>query len=85
MGGPYQTYNLFLSLKTLERVISMKDKNKELAARLRKWYAGGEKGLLTLCEIEGAPPAVIAQAKNWYKKGYARFDAIVKELEKDDE
>lgn len=59
--------------------------NKELAARLRRWYAGGEKGLLTLCEIEGAPPAVIAQAKNWYKKGYARFDAIVKELEKNDE
>jgi len=35
--------------------------------------------------MEDTPPAVKAQAENWFKKGYARFDAILQELEKDDD
>lgn len=57
--------------------------NKHLAKRLRKWYDGGEKGLISLCETEDAPDAVIAAARRWYSQGFARLDAICKELEKD--
>jgi hypothetical protein len=59
--------------------------NKEIARRLKIWYAKGEKGLLTLCETEGTPPAVKAQAEHWYKMGHVRFDALIKELEKNDD
>lgn len=58
---------------------------RSLAARLRRWYAGGERGLLQLCETEDAPEAVKAAARRWFERGYARFDVICNLLESYDE
>lgn len=37
--------------------------------------------MLTICEAEGAPPAVITAVKRWYRMGEARLEAIAKLLE----
>jgi hypothetical protein len=54
------------------------------ADRLEEWYAGGEKGMLTICDNEDAPQSVKDAVRHWYKEGRKRFDVlvgIVRELE----
>ena len=60
------------------------DDAKKLAARLRKWYSGGEKGMMTVCEeedVEGIKKAI----NRWFELGHKRFEAIVDLIEKLDE
>ncbi len=56
-----------------------------IVERLRAWYANGEKGMQTLCSIRETPEHVKYEATRWYTRGYARFDAILKDLEKLDD
>jgi hypothetical protein len=64
----------------------MKDQEKvkarELAERLKKWYKGGRKGMITLCETEGASESVKKAVHHWYDMGAKRLDCIIEELEK---
>ena len=56
--------------------------SKKISQQLRSWYAGGQKGITTVCSTEGVPQPVVDAVVRWYVQGYARFDAIIKELEK---
>jgi hypothetical protein len=58
--------------------------NKELAEQLRKWYKGGERGCLHICEREDAPQAVKDHVQDWFKRGRARFVCIIDLLEQED-
>jgi len=40
--------------------------------------------MLTVCQTEGAPQAVVDAVKRWYSKGEARLEAIAKLIEKDE-
>lgn len=51
-----------------------------LADRLEDWYAGGEKGLLTICDDEDVPQVVKNAVRHWYKQGRIRFDGLVAEV-----
>lgn len=57
----------------------------QIVERLRVWYAGGEKGMQTLCSIQNNPEVIKDAAVRWYTKGHARFDAILVDLEKLDD
>lgn len=57
-------------------------KSNDLAQRLLQWYAGGEKGLMTLCAEEGLPDSVKKAVQRWYDKGRTRLNAIAREIEK---
>ncbi len=61
--------------------MNYKIKAKEIAERLQKWYDGGRKGMITICETEGAPEAVKAAVHRWYDMGAKRLDCIIEELE----
>lgn len=63
---------------------SKRPTNKELADQLRRWYKGGERGCLHICEREDAPQAVKDHVEGWFKRGRARFDAIVALLEEEE-
>ncbi len=51
-----------------------------LAKRLRVWYHGGRRGMLTVCKTEGTQEIKNA-VERWYDLGWARLDEIAKELE----
>jgi len=56
---------------------------RELADRLRLWYKGGRRGMLKVCETEGAPQPVIDAVVNWYEKGGQRIEILLELIEKD--
>ena len=56
----------------------------DLAKRLRTWYNGGEKGMLTLCEKVEASEELKGAIRNWYHKGRMRLEAIAKLIEEED-
>jgi hypothetical protein len=57
----------------------------KLAERLRKWYDGGRKGMLTICSREDAPKAVKDAVNHWYDMGFKRLECIIQEIELLDE
>lgn len=59
--------------------------HKEISNRLLRWYAGGQKGLATVCDAEGVPQSVKDAVHRWYEQGWKRLDAIIKDLEQLDE
>ena len=58
---------------------------KEIGERLRKWYRGGQQGLMTVCDTDGAPQSVKDAVNRWYEQGWARLRAIIDDLEKLDD
>jgi hypothetical protein len=54
---------------------------KGLSKRLVDWYDGGERGLLTICETDGAPQAVTDAVRRWFELGRLRMQAIADEIE----
>ena len=49
----------------------------KVSERLETWYAGGEKGLFTLCDREDVPQSIKDAARHWYSQGRERFDVLV--------
>ena len=54
----------------------------KLSERLRVWFANGEKGMQTLCDIQDTPEHIKDAVTRWYSKGHVRLDAIISDLEK---
>lgn len=49
----------------------------KVADRLEKWYAGGERGILIICDNEDVPQSVKDAVRHWYEQGHKRFDVLV--------
>jgi len=59
----------------------VKQTKEHIAERLRTWFDNGKSGMEKLCANEDVPEEVKIYASQWYEKGQARIDCIIKAIE----